>query len=88
VPGLRAIVDGGGGAVEGRGVLLGPLPGAGLPAAAGVAERRYGNAIAERLLGISNTPGFAEQLGVKPVRFERPRLTPCPGVSRTRHGGQ
>ena len=59
MPGLRAIVDGGGGAVEGCGVLLGPLPGAGLPPAAGVTERRYGNAIAERLANPPNTPGFA-----------------------------
>jgi hypothetical protein len=51
MPSLRAVVDGGGGAVEGSGVLLGPLPGAGLPSAVGVAERRYGNAIAERLAG-------------------------------------
>jgi hypothetical protein len=88
VPGLRAVVDGGGGAIEGGGVLLEPLPGTGLPPAAGVAKRRYRNAIAERLSDTSNTPGFAGQLETKPVRFERPWLTPCPGVLPARHGGR
>lgn len=88
MPGLRSVVDGGGGAVEGCGVLLGPLPGAGLPSAAGVAERRYGNAIAERLANTSNTLCFAGKLGPTPESFERPWFTPCPGVSRARHGGQ
>lgn len=59
MPGVRGVVDGGSGAVEGGGVLLGPLSGAGLPSAAGVAEWRYGNAVAERLGGTLNTPGFA-----------------------------
>lgn len=72
MPGLRAVVDGGGRAVEGGGVLLEPLPRAGLPPAAGVAERRYRNAIVERLSDTSNIPCFAGQLRVKSVRFERP----------------
>lgn len=38
------VVDGRGGAVEGGCVLFGPLPGAGMPSATGVAEGRYGNA--------------------------------------------
>lgn len=56
MPGLWQVVDSEGGAVEGGTVLLGSLPGAGLPSAAGVTERRYGNAVAERLMGTSNTP--------------------------------
>ena len=56
---MRQVVDGGGGAVGGGCVLLGPLPGAGMPSATGVAERRYGNAVAERLANTLNTLGSA-----------------------------
>lgn len=63
MPGLWQVVDGGGGAVEGGGVLLGPLPGTGLPSTVGVTGRRYGNAVAERLAVTSNTPCFADELG-------------------------
>lgn len=88
MPGVRAVVDGGSGAVEGGGVLLGPLPGTGLPPAAGVTERRYGNAVAERLTNTSNTPGSARKLRAFGWRFERPWFALCPGVSRPRHGGR
>lgn len=88
MPDVRAVVDGGGGAAEGGGVLLGPLPGAGLPSAAGVTEHRYGNAVAERLADASNTRCFAGVLGVTVWCFERPGFTLCPGVSRPRHGGR
>ncbi len=88
MPGLWKVVDGGGGAVEGGGVLLGPLPGAGLSSAAGVAERCYGNAVAERLAGILNTSCFAGEFRASGWCFERPRFTLCLGVSRSRHGGR
>lgn len=85
--GLRTLVVGGGGAVEGGGVLLGPLLGAGLSSAAGVTERRYGNAVVERLANTSNISCFAWELGVFGWCFERPWFTLCPGPSRPRHGG-
>ncbi len=79
---MRPVVDGGGGAVEGGGVLLGPLPGACLPPAAGVAEWCYGNAVAELLGLTTNTACFAGVLAAVGGCFERLWFALCLRVSR------
>ena len=76
-----------GGAVEVGGVLLGPLPGTGLPPEAGVAEGCYGNAVAERLAVTTNTACCAGVLAVVGGCFERPHSALCLRVSRPRHRG-
>ncbi|MEU6991067.1 FAD-dependent monooxygenase [Streptomyces sp. NPDC046465] len=57
-PGVRAVVDGRGGAGQVGGLLLQPVPGAGLSAAAGVAFWCCGNAVGECPANISNPPFF------------------------------
>lgn len=74
---MRPFVDGGGGTLGIGRVLLGPLPGAGLPFSAGVAERRYGNGVGERLAVTTNTPCFAGGLMTDDGCFERPGSRPA-----------
>jgi hypothetical protein len=82
---VRPFVDGRGGTLGSGGVLHGPLPGAGLSATAGVAERRYGNGLGERLAVSTNTPCFAAELMTNGGCLERPRFTLRLHVSRPRH---
>ncbi|GGV74029.1 hypothetical protein GCM10010277_88000 [Streptomyces longisporoflavus] len=86
--GVRSVVDGGGGAGEVGGVLLRPVPGAGLPAAAGVAFWCCGNAVGERLARTFNTPRFSRVLSPSGGCFQCSRLALCLRRVGSREGGR
>lgn len=85
MPGLREVLDGGGRTVPGGDVLFAPLPGESVPPTAGVAGRRYGNAVAERKLSFLHHSRPARVPAVGGARCERPRFALCPVISGPRH---
>lgn len=83
--GVRAVLDGRGGAGAVGGVLLDAVSGAGLPREAGVAEGRYGNAVAERL-GRPSGPGCRARVGWRAGSWLLPLpVCACRRGSRPRH---
>ena len=85
MPGLRAVLDGGGRACAVGEVLLAAVPGESLPGTAGVTERCCGNAVVERKLGPGGLLRCSRTELAGGVRFERPCLALCPAISGPRH---